>query len=241
MKRTLYLLLTIITIAACSPKVDPVQTAIAGTSIAQSTQDYINQQQTQLAVANLQLTQSAMGVLQQQTLSALVQTQAALEAQLMMQVSLAGTQTAIALSAVPTPPLTPQANSTPIPAGVHPIASTGTDFTNAQVYSKGPSGYRKYMITIQIPEDAGPVQGTYHLETAAKKFDCQVHKDYPNRLYCIGPSPRGGYHALRLYEDLGGGAILVFVTDIMLPVWTPTFVRPVPSGTQGGIEYGEID
>jgi hypothetical protein len=241
MKRALYFLLTIIFISACSPKVDPVQTAIAGTSIAQSTLDYLSQQQTQLAVANIQLTQSAMGILQQQTLSALVQTQSALEAQLIMQVSMGGTQTAIAMSAVPTPPLTPLANSTPIPAGVQPIASTGTDFTNAQVYSKGPAGYRKYMITIQIPKEAGPITGTYHLETAAKKFDCQMHKDYPNRLYCIGPSPRGGYHALRLYEDLGGGAILVFVTDIMLPVWTPTFVRPIPSGTQGGIEAGDVD
>lgn len=231
MKHTLLSLFILLVLSACTPKVDPVQTAIAGTNIAQSTQNFLDQQQTQLAIANLQLTQSAFIVIQQQTQSALVQTQAALESQLLAQASMAETQAAIALSAVPTPPLTPQAAQTPIPAGVNPIASTGTDFTKAEVYSKGGLLGKKYMITIQIPDNTTPIQGTYHLEVAAKKFECQTHKDYLNRLYCVGPSPRGGYHAVRLYEDLGGGAILVFVTDIELPMWTPTFVRPISSGT----------
>jgi hypothetical protein len=239
MRRSIQLILILLMLSACAPKEDPVQTAIAGTNIAQSTIDYLNQQQTQLAIANLQLTQSAMSIMQQQTQSALIQTQAALESKLLAQVSLAETQAVISMSAVPTPPLNPQAAGTPIPSGVYPVASTGTDFTNAEIYTKGQIGYRQYMITIQIPESAGPVKGTYHLETAAKKLPCQTHKDYTNRLYCIGPSPRGGYHAVRLYEDIGGGAILVFVTDIMLPEWTPTFVRPVPSGTQGGISSGD--
>ena len=239
MKRFCLLLIILLLLSACGPKVDPVQTAIAGTNIAQSTLNFANQQQTQLAVANLQLTQSAMSILQQQTLSALIQTQAALESNLLAQASMAQTQAFISLSAVPTPPLNPQAAGTPIPSGVYPVASTGTDFTNAEIYTKGQIGYRQYMITIQIPEAAGPIKGKYFLETAAKKLSCQIHKDYPNRLYCIGPSPRGGYHAVRLYEELGGGAILVFVTDVMLPEWTPTFVRPIPSGTQGGISSGD--
>ncbi len=231
MRRTLSLVFILAALSACTPKVDPVQTAIAGTNIAQSTQNFIDQGQTQLAVANVQLTQSAFNVIQQQTQSALVQTQAALESQLLAQASMAETQAVISMSAVPTPPLTPQAAQTPIPPGVNPVASTGTDFTNAEIYTKGSLLENQYMITIQIPQEAGPINGTYHLEVAAKKLKCSMHKDYPNRLYCIGLAPRGGYHALRLYEDVGGGSILVFVTDITLPMWTPTFIRPIPSNT----------
>jgi hypothetical protein len=47
--------------------------------------------------------------------------------------------------------------------------------------------------------------------------------------------PRGGYHAVRLYEDLSGIAQLVFVSEITVPEWTPTH-KPLPTRTPYSFE-----
>ncbi len=229
MKYNFLILFLLLALSACSTANAPIATAIVQTQAAAATQAMLAQQHTQMAIANLLLTQNAVSLNQQQTQSAILQTQAALNAQQQIQASIAQTQAAV----VANPPTQATSEeSTPIP-GVNPISSTGVDFTGAKIYSQGSLGSRQYMVSIQLSESVKEISGTYFLEVAAKRFKCSVIKDYPNRLYCNGPSPRGGYHAVRVYEDLSGLARLVMVTDITTPIWTPTFIHGgLPSPTE---------
>lgn len=214
--------ISLLFLSACGNGDAPVMTAIAATQAAVGTQTIIDQQQTQSALANIQLTQSAQELVLQLTQAAMQMTQSALDVQSQIQVSIAQTQAIQALT--PSVEAGMVIDGTPVP-GVNSKSSTGVDFKDARIYSQSSLGNRTYMISIQLSDEVKEITGTYFLEVAAKKFKCSVIKDYPNRLYCNGQSPRGGYHAVRLYEDVGGLARLVFVTDVTLPVWTPTITR----------------
>jgi len=219
MKRQLVYLLGAFLLAACSTTQNTAQTAIAMTISAEGTANIFSQQQTLMAVAQMQLSQSAVSLAQQQTQAALGQTQAALAVQMASTPTQNGTSQPVADG-------TQAATSIP---GINPISSMGVDFNGARVYSQGSYNTKShgYMISVQLAESVKEIQGKFFLEVAAKKFTCSLNKLYSNRLYCIGLWPRGGYHAVRLYEDLPNAAGLVFVADIIVPDWTPTnVVRP---------------
>jgi hypothetical protein len=240
----------ILSIISCTPNQDPVQTAIAQTQSAQNTAVFQSQKDTMMAMANMQSTLSVSGKSQEQTQAAMEQTRVAMEQtqqainqQQQIQLAIGQTQAAIAAQPVPVAPediqLTPsvEAMATPgpdtteepggIPAGINPMSSTGIDFTGARIYTHGGMGTsNQYLITIQLPEKVKQITGNYHLEVAAKKFKCDVKQDYPNRLYCYGVNPRGGFHYVSLYEDVGERiASLIFQSEITLPYWTPTWMR----------------
>jgi len=228
----IFIAFTISLLTACSSSKNAAQTAIAQTQVAEETANAFHQHETQLAVAQLQLTQNAVSLAQQQTQSALVQTQAALS----LQMTLANATS----SPTATEPLSVAANGTPdltaesaqVPQGVNPISSMGVDFRGARIYSQGTYATKQhgYMITIQLADSVKEIKGKFFAEIATKKLTCSVYKPYPNRLYCVGLWPRGGYHAVRLYEDLSGIAQLVFVSEITVPEWTPTH-KPLPTRT----------
>ncbi len=219
MRYKISLALLVFFLAACSSNAEKViQTAIVMTQAFENTAIIEKQMQTQVVISNQQMTQDAAAVSLDQTRVAIAQTQSALNVKEQIQASIAQTQAAELIAGTSTP-----IPGSSVPAGVNPISSTGVDFNDATVYSNAPLGSNKRLITIQLSDKVKEITGTYHLEVAGKKMKCDTVEAYPNRLYCSGFNPRGGYHAVRLYEDLGGGAILVFVSDIDLPIWTPTY------------------
>ncbi|MEI7988462.1 MAG: hypothetical protein WCI88_05450 [Chloroflexota bacterium] len=229
----LHITLLLVSIVACSSTPNTIGTAISATQAAQNTAAVISQQNTLVAIANLQMTQSAAYQILEQTHVAIDQTQSALSSQQQIQAAIALTQAVIMASPNPIPSLAAagdtEATPTP-PPGVNPRSSTGVDFSNAKIlYPPGSYlGYNKLLLSIGLPDTVTNIPGKYHLEVAEKLFTCKTDVKYPNRLFCIGNNPRGGFHAVRLYEDIGGVASLVFVSSITSPVWTPTFVRGGP-------------
>jgi len=209
-------------LTACTPSQNQIQTAIAQTEAAQDAANLVLQQ---TMVAQTQAAQSAVDLAQKQTQQAIELTQGAQSSSLPMELQIQTaivqtqsaegltrqeTQAALDLTMTPTPP---------------EQATASFDAADAQVYTIGYLPGDIFFFTIQFSEE---VKGEYHAEMANRKFKCSVLPQYPNRLYCQGASrpPVTGLHWLQLYEDVGGGANIVFAQniDIPYPVMTPTRV-----------------
>jgi hypothetical protein len=140
----------------------------------------------------------------------------------LIQTAIARTQAAQVPSQTPAPSLTstvqivnliPQVQVTPVPV-FDPL------FANAYVYKYGFMEWNKYLVTLQLSNN---VMGNYRAVIGGSDYKCTIQNGYPNRLYCVGPSIRGGSQAVNIYEDNTNR--LVYITQVTLPQWTPTTVK----------------
>jgi hypothetical protein len=167
------------------------------------------------AVAQTQEAQNANLTFDQRVQTAIAQTQAAIPLDQRIQTAIAQTQVAqgltqVAILRVNTP--------TPILSNaLTPIANAL--FNGAYVYKYGFLSGNKYLVTIQL---ANNVAGEYYAIIGNQQYKCSVMDGYPDRLYCTGPSVHGGAQPVNIYESTS--AHLVYVSQVVLPQWTPTLI-----------------
>jgi len=179
-----------------------VQTAVALTQEAQETQ-IVFIQVVQTAVVQTQIAKTPTLSLEQQVQAAIAQTQT----------NLSQTQTAYGLTQVAilhTPQYVPSQT-----------VVNDASFNGAYVYRYGFLQNNRYLVTMQL---ANNVVGAYYATIGGKTYKCSIIQDYPNRLYCTGPSVRGGSQPVLIYSDDANR--LVYTGEVALPQWTPTWVRP---------------
>jgi len=197
---------------------EEIQTAIASTQVVATPIPLINQQ---VAMAIVK-TQQAVDVLalsdaQVQTAIAQVQVEAAsqeLSADT-IQAAMARTEMALAPQSLPL-----QDAATPMPEMLQVQGASMDDFSGAYIYSHGSVSGHKYFFTIQMSAE---IRGVYHAKIGDTAYKCEILTEKPDRLYCQGPSVKGGNRTIKIYED--GTENLVFTYDFIFPEWTPT--RPV--------------
>jgi hypothetical protein len=207
------------------------------------------EQQIQTAIA---LTQQAAGssavVIEPQILTAIAQTQAAMNknpltdeqiqtaiAQLQIfsksgrlsdqqiQIAIQQTQTALAAmggGAAPQDPIAAGLTQTQQAMALLSSSNPGNPFANAYVYSYSFLRKYVYMLTIQL---SGQIQGDYRAVVGGEDYKCEIVAAHPDRLYCNGPSVKGGNQTVSIYE--GSNSQPVFSGDMVLPQWTPTRTR----------------
>lgn len=160
------------------------------------------------AVAQTQEAHDANLTFDQRVQTAIAETQAAIPLDQRIQTAIAQTQMANVIVSTPTPIL---ANA------LTPIANA--EFSGAYVYKYGFMSGNKYLVTIQLVNN---VTGDYYAMVGNQQYKCSVMDGYPNRLYCIGPSVPGGAQPVNIYESTS--TRLVYVSQVVLPRWTPTRV-----------------
>lgn len=72
------------------------------------------------------------------------------------------------------------------------IADPVADFTNAYIYSFAHLANGQLLVTIEVPGAAGDLHGHYELNIEDEILRCITLKEYPNRLYCHGPTTFAG-------------------------------------------------
>ncbi len=165
------------------------------------------------AVAQTKEAQNANLTFDERVQTAIAETQAAIPLDQRIQTAIAQTQVAQGLTQVAALRV-----STPTPIlsnALTPFADTM--FTGAYVYKYGFMSGNKYLVTIQL---ANNVSGDYYAMVGDQQYKCSVMSGYPNRLYCIGPSVPGGAQSVSIYESTS--AKLAYVSQVVLPQWTPT-------------------
>lgn len=121
----------------------------------------------------------------------------------------------------PTPSPTEQKRSTPPPTQptiniATIIADPVPDFTSANIYSFAHLANGQLLVTIEVPGAAGDLHDVYELNIENEVLKCVVLEEYPNRLYCHGPTEFAGkVVTLRLVHSLTKNA--VFITQAGIP------------------------
>ncbi len=134
-----------------------------------------------------------------------------------------------ARTATPTPSLTPTATltSTAIPS---PSPTAGPNFKEASIYAMAHLSDGRLLITIRVP---GGVDGIFDAYIGDQIYPCEVLRDHPDRLYCVGPEPYVNYkptgtevRLLPLYPD--ESATPLFRSTFTVPAQsTPTPTPPI--------------
>jgi hypothetical protein len=140
----------------------------------------------------------------------------------LIQTAIIQTQIAQIPTQTPIPPFTSTVQMANViqQVQVTPIPVFDPLFANAYVYKYGFMEWNKYLVTLQLSNN---VMGNYRAVIGGSDFKCSVQTGYPDRLYCIGPSVRGGSQAINIYEDTTNR--LVYITQVTLPQWTPTAIK----------------
>ena len=134
-------------------------------------------------------------------------------------------------TAVSVEPPTPTPSSTPFPATPSPIVETqppAISQIDASVYALSQLENDQLLVTLQIP---GGASGDYRATVNDQPFNCKVLVQYPDRLYCNGPTPGSGKFAnLKLYRE--GSNQPVYEQQIGTPpIFGPTSPpAPKPGG-----------
>jgi hypothetical protein len=194
---------------------EEIQTAIASTQSVVTPVPLINQQ-VAMAIVKTQQAVDVVALSDAQIQTAIAQAQVEAASQELspdaIQAALAETEMALAPQI---PPL--QDAATPTPEMLQVQGASMDDFSRAYIYSHGPVSGHKYFFTIQMGAE---IRGTYHAKIGDTDYKCQILTAKPDRLYCQGPSVKGGNRTIKIYED--GTESLVFTYDFIFPEWTPT-------------------
>jgi hypothetical protein len=186
------------------PAVNPlVMTAIAQTQTAAGSTT-LSDQQIQTAIAQMQIFPAGNALPQEPIQTAIALTQTAVSA-----MSAAGQQSQIDAALTQTQQAVGGSNVS--------SENPGDPFNGATVYSHGNLAKYTYLITLQLK---GSIQGTYRAVIGGKDYKCEIQAQYPDRLYCSGPSVKGGDQTIAIFE--GGGTQPKAEIKIVLPQWTPT-------------------
>jgi hypothetical protein len=93
------------------------------------------------------------------------------------------------------------------------IAKPKPIFDYARIYGIGHLDAGHLLITIEVP---GEISGNYHAMVGQEVFDCEILPEYPDRLYCTGPtSEDGNFVQFKLIESRSN--ITVFQTELGIP------------------------
>jgi len=96
------------------------------------------------------------------------------------------------------------------------IADPVPDFTNAYIYSFAHLANGPLLVTIEVPGAAGALHGGYELNIEDEVLRCIVLEEYPNRLYCHGPTEFAGkIGTIRLFHSPTRNE--VFITRAGIP------------------------
>jgi hypothetical protein len=97
------------------------------------------------------------------------------------------------------------------------IADPEPDFSQAQVYGLAHLGNGHFLVTIEIPGSAGNLKEKYTaLLNEDESLRCIILEEYPNRLYCNGPTEYAGKYVLfQLFNQISNE--VVFETQIGVP------------------------
>ena len=108
-----------------------------------------------------------------------------------------------------------QPSSTPEPTVPLPTSTivTGSDFTDANVISRGWLDSGSLLVTLQVPHG---VEGNYYAIVGGNEFKCEILEEYPDRLYCHGIGVKTGTQVEASWY-LEGVEPPVYVTEIAIP------------------------
>lgn len=123
------------------------------------------------------------------------------------------------IRAIPTSQPLPSHTATlvPIPSATTIISPPVSDQIAASIYAMSNLEDNQLLITIQLP---GNSEGNYRVTVNDLSYHCIVLIQYPDRLYCNGPSPGSGKYAiLKLYKE--GNDQPVYEEQIGTPVLPP--------------------
>lgn len=97
------------------------------------------------------------------------------------------------------------------------IADPEPDFSLASIYSLAHLGNGHFLVTIEIPGSAGNLKEKYTaLINEEESLRCIILEEYPNRLYCNGPTEYAGkYVRFQLIDQVSGE--VVFESQIGVP------------------------
>jgi hypothetical protein len=160
-------------------------------------------------------------------------------------------QTAIAQTLTARPPTeSPRPSSTPtqtqIPTNTSPpttqvqtvqatnvataIADLEPDFSQAYIYGVAHLGNGHFLVTIEIPGSAGSLQEKYSAMLSDETLRCIILEEYPNRLYCNGPTENAGnFVNFQLINSISNE--VVFESQIGVPP-SPYISNPGPLPTK---------
>jgi len=116
------------------------------------------------------------------------------------------------------------------------IADPEPDFSQAHIYGLAHLGNGHFLVTIEIPGSAGNLEEKYTaLLNENESLRCIILEEYPNRLYCNGPTEYAGKYVLfQLINQISNE--VVFETQIGVPPSPYTsFKESIPTKkTTGG-------
>lgn len=101
--------------------------------------------------------------------------------------------------------------------------------SDAFIYSSAFLANEQFLVTIQLPQD---VSGAYRAEADGKAFTCQVLAQYPDRLYCSGPTLDSGTQVLVRVFEVDSDEVL-FEDELLVPAALAA-PPPRPGGGGGG-------
>jgi hypothetical protein len=138
------------------------------------------------------------------------------------------------ITSIPTAQPSPSQTATfvPLPSATIEISPPVSDQIAASVYALSNLEDNQLLITIQLP---GNAEGNYRATVNDLSYHCKVLIQYPDRLYCNGPSPGSGKYALlKLYKE--GNDQPVYEEQIGTPILPPPTAihtqKPEPETTE---------
>jgi hypothetical protein len=110
------------------------------------------------------------------------------------------------------------------------IADPEPDFNQAYIYGVAHLGNGHFLVTIEIPGSAGNLKEKYTARLADESLRCIILEEYPNRLYCNGPTENAGkYVNFQLINMISNE--VVFENQIGVPP-SPYISNPGPLPTK---------
>lgn len=92
-------------------------------------------------------------------------------------------------SAAPTPEILPETGASAPGFIATLIADPGPAFSRARVYGMAHLSGGRILITLEVP---GNLSGEFHADLGGDELRCLILEEFPNRLYCHGPSSHAG-------------------------------------------------
>ena len=119
------------------------------------------------------------------------------------------------------------------------IADPEPDFSQAYIYGVAHLGNGHFLVTLEIPESAGNLQDKYYALLGEDALRCIILAEYPDRLYCNGPTENAGkFVSLQVINRITEE--IVFESEIGVPP-SPYLANLEPKATKKATDGDDSD
>jgi hypothetical protein len=110
------------------------------------------------------------------------------------------------------------------------IADPEPDFSKAYIYGVAHLGNGHFLVTLEIPESSEYLQNKYYALLGEDTLRCAILDEYPDRLYCNGPTENAGkFVSLQVINSITEET--VFESELGVPP-SPYLVNLQPKPTK---------